>query len=242
MADPWAGFTDQATQPPPQAPQADPWAGFSDAGPNAASAAAEDKGTFLHPKRPASTGWQYTKERLAQYPGLVAGAVLDALKAGPELMRDVATGQTDPLSEEGIRRGFDTAAVISPTSAASRTGLQIARRAAMKDLDEGAAARGLTPAAPIRSPDYRARPASFEAAQTASDLGAPLPAGIVSQTPGIQAATQAARQLPFVGQQIDERVGQTIKAAGERVGNIAEDLAGEVRRTDGRAYHQCSKG
>jgi hypothetical protein len=199
----------------------------------------EDRGTFLHPKRPSTEGWQYVKDRISQYPGLVAGAITDALKAGPSLMGDIVEGRLDAGSPEAVRRSLKAVSILNPTSVASRTGLQLARRAAMQEGDEAAAraaiagqpvpmitARGAPAAAPAPNPDFLPPPANFAAAQTANDLGAPLPAGLVSPTPGVQAATQAARQLPFVGQKIDERVGDTIKAAGGRVGEIAEDLSG----------------
>lgn len=211
MADPWAGFTDQATTPQAvQAQPADPWAGFSDAGPDAKP---EDKGTFLHPKRPTSEGGQYVWDRLKQYPGLVAGTVLDTLKAGPELMGDVVEGRVPATSKEGITRGMEAASVMTGASPAYRTGAQIAGRAT-----------GRLAAPELPNPAYVPPPSNFGMAGVASDLGAPLPAGLVSPNAGVQAATQAARQLPFVGQMIDEKVGNAVKAAGERVNNIAENL------------------
>lgn len=210
------------------APAGMPWE--RDYGEKAAKPA-EDKGTFLHPKRPTSEGWQYTRERLMQYPGLVAGAIADALEAGPKLMGDVVEGRVPATSPEAITRSLDAASFATPVTPARLTGAQIARRTAMADADRAAIAGGAPGGAPMFNPahvdpDIVPPPASAEAAQISKDLGAPLPSGLVSGSPAVQAATQAARQLPFVGQQIDERVAGTIRAAGEKVGGVAEDLSG----------------
>jgi hypothetical protein len=61
-----------------------------------------------------------------------------------------------------------------------------------------------------------------QAAATAQRLGAPLPRGIVSDSPGVNALTARLQSLPFSG--IKERVGNTIEAAGEHLGNLSADL------------------
>jgi hypothetical protein len=64
------------------------------------------------------------------------------------------------------------------------------------------------------------------AAATADELGAPLPRGVVSENPAVQATTGKLRQMPFAGEQIGERVARTGEAAGERIGGIAEGMSG----------------
>ena len=76
-------------------------------------------------------------------------------------------------------------------------------------------------------------PASQSAAATSAELGAPLPRGIASENRGIQAVTQAARQLPFVGQKIESRAASTVEGAGSAVGNIANELGAADRATLG---------
>src|SRR5262249_10254776 len=64
------------------------------------------------------------------------------------------------------------------------------------------------------------------AAQTAADLGAPLPRGVASDSPAVQATTSKLRQIPLAGDAIGQRVGATAEAAGHRIGDIAEQMTG----------------
>lgn len=88
-----------------------------------------DKGTFLHPIKPEGTGLGAVGQRIMQYPGLIAGKIVDALKEGPQLMGDVATGKVDPISREGVERATDVAATFSP-GAPMRAGVKTAAKAA----------------------------------------------------------------------------------------------------------------
>lgn len=63
------------------------------------------------------------------------------------------------------------------------------------------------------------------AAQTAADLGAPLPRGVTSDRPFIQSTTAKLRSVPFAGEKIGERVAGTQEAAGQRVSDIADQMA-----------------
>jgi hypothetical protein len=170
-------------------------------------------------------------EHIAGWPKRIAGAVGDAFMAGPKLMGDVMEGRVDPNSPEAIERSADAAAAYLPGSPAYRTGGAIARRA----LAPGAA-----------NPEFAGAAASpgLRAAQTAADLDAPLPAGLVSENKGVQAATQAARSMPFVGGALDQRVADTIDAAGNEVKGIAEDLSGGVpdRATAGASLRPSLQG
>jgi hypothetical protein len=69
----------------------------------------------------------------------------------------------------------------------------------------------------LNSPAQRAR-------QTAIDIGAPLPRGLVSDVPGVQGLTARLRSFPFSG--IGERVGETAQAAGNRIEDVARGMTG----------------
>jgi hypothetical protein len=87
-------------------------------------------------------------------------------------------------------------------------------------------------------------PAGLQAAQTANELGAPLPVGLATDSKVTQAATKAAQQLPLVGPKIGERAAKTVEAAGGRVGDIADELAGGVvdRASAGAVLRPSIKG
>lgn len=67
------------------------------------------------------------------------------------------------------------------------------------------------------------------AATTAADLGKPLPRGLVSDNPIVQATTAKLRSFPVIGSYISNKVGQTAKAAGERIGEITGQMAGGAK-------------
>jgi hypothetical protein len=64
------------------------------------------------------------------------------------------------------------------------------------------------------------------AAATAEGLGAPLPRGVASDSRALQATTGAVRSIPIVGPKIGQRVEATQEAAGGRIGDIAQGMAG----------------
>lgn len=166
------------------------------------------QGDFFHPVKPAAgSGWRGALERITQYPRIFLGDVLDA----GETLGKVSRGELDAAHPDAIKAASTIAQVGGPAGEFAGTGAQITRRA----LSPG----GANPAQVVPS-------AGMQAAQTAVDVGSPLPAGIVSETPGVKAFTQGFRQVPFVGPGITEKVGETVKHAGGRVGGIAEELSG----------------
>lgn len=70
-----------------------------------------------------------------------------------------------------------------------------------------------------------------KAAETAANLGAPLPRGLASDSPFVQATTQQARQVPWAGKRIDRAVGKTVDAAGNKVGDIVDTLTPAAERS-----------
>lgn len=151
--------------------------------------------------------------------GQLAKGVYDAVT----LPGDVYAGKVDPMSQEGIRRAANAAMFMTPGSAALRGG-------------EGIAGAALTPRS---SPS-----AAITAATTAEELGAPLPVGLATENKALQAATKAAQQLPLVGPKIGEQAAKTVQAAGNKVGDIADELSGGVvdRASAGASLRPSIKG
>ena len=195
-----------------------------------AEAPKEEKGTLRKiaegltggppPEQKGITAESFWPVRLGKQ---IAGAVKSAVTAP----RDVLEGTLDPISPEGIKRAMDVASVATPINPAARAG----------DLAMAGAARRSPGSATAITPN-------LEAATTAAELGAPLPAGLVSENRGVQALTQATRQLPLVGAKIDERLAGTVGKAGEAVTGMAEDLAGGTpdRATAGANLRPSLKG
>jgi hypothetical protein len=63
-----------------------------------------------------------------------------------------------------------------------------------------------------------------QAAATAERFGAPLPRGVTSERPSVQATTAKLRELPFVGERIPERVRRTEEAVQEHIRGIAAGM------------------
>lgn len=118
---------------------------------------------------------------------------------------------SEPGAKEAMSRITEAATVMSPVSPAIRAG--------------GAIVPGVTDTA-LRVTNRP--PGAIEAAQTAVDLGAPLPRGIATENTGIQAITQGSRQLPYVGQKIGDRLSATEGAAGERLAGDTQGLTGGI--------------
>jgi len=152
--------------------------------------------------------------------GQLAKGAVDALT----LPGDVYSGKVQAGSPEELDRARGAALYLTPGSAALRGG-------------EGVAGVALAPRTAEVSP-------SITAAQTAQDLGAPLPIGLATENKGMQAATKAAQQLPLVGPKIGERAARTVSAAGNKVGDIADDLSGGVvdRASTGAMLRPSIKG
>jgi hypothetical protein len=82
----------------------------------------------------------------------------------------------------------------------------------------GAAFHGaLGPRAPQGAPTTPGQ----RAAQTARDIGAPLPRGLTSDSRAVQATTSTLRGLPLAGPRIGHAVDATQQAAGRRIEQIA---------------------
>lgn len=200
MPQPWEmDWSSQKQSAPEQMPWEKDWSGQSDQ---------SQQGDFLHPAKPApGSGWLGALERIGQYPRIFLGELLDA----GETLGKVSRGEIDVTNPEAIKAATTIAQVGGPAGEFAGTGGQIARRA----LSPGAS----NPAEVVPS-------AGLQAAQTAVDVGQPLPAGIVSETPAVKAFTQGFRQVPLVGPTITEGVQSTVRATGRKVGDIAEELGG----------------
>src|SRR5262249_9721978 len=69
------------------------------------------------------------------------------------------------------------------------------------------------------------------AAATAEALGAPIPRGLASDNPAINATTAKIRSLPIIGSRVSSAVDRTQHAAGEAI----EDIAGQMGGISDRA-------
>ncbi len=141
------------------------------------------------------------------WPVRMAKGIANAVTSAATAPRDALEGKLDPMSPEGLSRARDFAMTFSPMNPAIRAGDRVITGASRQE--------SIPPTTP-----------NMEAAQTAADIGAPLPAGIVSENKGVQALTQATRQLPLVGAKIDEGVAKTVGKVGEGVGEISQELSG----------------
>lgn len=138
---------------------------------------------------------------------------------------DAYAGRVDPSSPEGMDRAMKMATFFSPGSVAMRA---------------GESALGI----PMTQKPTMEMPANIHAAKTAEELGAPLPVGLATDSKPLQAATKAAQQLPLVGPKITEQAASTVRAAGDRVGEIADDLSGGIvdRASAGAMVRPSIKG
>ena len=65
-----------------------------------------------------------------------------------------------------------------------------------------------------------------QVAQAAENIGVPISRGIVSDSPGVQALTQASRQLPLIGGRVDEAIQATGRGLEDAVNRGAAQLSG----------------
>jgi hypothetical protein len=170
--------------------------------------AALEAGREQHPY--LATGGEMLGSVMAPLPGMGAAAPAGALaRAGRGLVQGgvggTVFGAGSAISEgkglgniagEGATSGAIGAALGGPLGAA------LGRR---------------LPMAPTRGQ---------RAAATAEGLGYPLPRGVVSDSPFVQASTAKMRQVPFAGERIGQGVERTQEAAGHRIGDIAGQMTG----------------
>lgn len=201
----------------------DPWE--MDWGQTAPPAAASSKAPWEmdwgSAEKPAPSGKSFTEKLGETSWGHLAKDIYGAVT----LPGDVYAGRVDPGSDEAIGRSFEAAKVFTPVPAAMRAG-------------EGVFA------VPMTAKPNAELPAGVRVATTANELGAPLPVGLATDSKPLQAATKAAQQLPLVGPKIGERAARTVEAAGGKVGDIADELAGGVvdRASAGAVLRPSIKG
>jgi hypothetical protein len=151
--------------------------------------------------------------------------IVGAIKRAVTLPRDVVIGKVqlpssegipgsiapdDPGADEALSRIREAATVVNPVNPAIASG--------------GAVIAGATDAIP----KITVRPSAVRAAQTAVEMGAPLPRGVATENTGVQALTHGVRSLPYVGQKIDARLGATADAANTALATDAQALSGGI--------------
>ena len=179
-----------------------------------------------------------------------ASAAYDKARADAQADLDAGSAQHPYWSAAGELAG--AAAVPVPGIAAANAGARVARGAAagalggaaygggsgiskgesggeiLQDMGIGGGLGAVTggvfggllgPHTPVSTRGERA-------AETARDLGAPLPRGVASDSRAVQATTAKMRQVPFAGERIGHAVDNTQEAAGNRVNAIASHMTG----------------
>lgn len=195
-------------------PELDDWVTPSNAGTPAASntAGADD---WVTPAA-AQAAEPHKFGIMDTWPVRIARELYKAGKEFVTLPGDVYAGRVDPLSQEAIGRAASGAMLMAgPMNPAVRAG----------DL----AIPGVLRRGPIAATASEAPAAAATAAQTALDIGKPLPVGVASPNAGVRALAKAAEQLPGVGPRLKEAVGETVTQTGERVGEIANELTGGIK-------------
>lgn len=158
------------------------------------------------------------------YPGLIAGSLAVPLPGG------AAAGAT--RAANALRMGVQGAALgtaqgIGEGVSRAEDPSQIAARAGVGAVT-GFGTGGVLGAVLPRGAGAVLTPGQ-QAARTAADLGAPLPRGVVSDSPFVQSTTARLRQVPFAGERIGAAVHRTEEAAGGRVEDIAGQMTGGTR-------------
>lgn len=157
---------------------------------------------------------------VASFAGEMAGALaapvpgLAAAAAPARIARGAAFGAAGGAAYgagSGISEGKDTAGVLKKGAVGAGLGL----------VTGGVFAGALGPRAAAAASTRGER-----AAETARDLGAPLPRGVTSDRRVVQNTTASLRQVPVVGPRIGQAVEHTQEAAGNRIGDIARGMTG----------------
>jgi hypothetical protein len=170
---------------------------------------------------------------VAFYSGLIGGSLL-LPGLGPELGAAGALGRV----ATGLRTGAVYGGLQGTGEAVSR-GESLPEVA--KSAGKGVVVGGVTGGALHGAVGPREPPlvptGGQRAAETAQDLGTPLPRGVVSDSPVIQRSTAAAQSLPLTGARITGAVRRTQEAAGEHVGDVSSQM---TRGAAGRSAADAS--
>jgi hypothetical protein len=166
----------------------------------------------------------YDQNKLAYGTGAVGGVLAAPVpvvgriaKAGAPLLERIGEGVANGMIGGGlfgaghaIGEGKSVPDVAADTAWGVGTGALL-----------GGAFNGMLGRRPAGAPT-----AADRAAQTAEQLGAPLPRGVVSNSPMIRATTAKMKEVPFGGEKIGEGVERTQAAAAKSVEDLATNLAG----------------
>ncbi len=155
---------------------------------------------------------QHPLEFLAgQFGGSLATPAFGALKAGGLGARFVAGARGGAIGGGAYGVGTQVGQGETDPAAIAKQGT--------RGAIEGAALGG--PLGAVLGPRGLSR-----AGQVAESLGAPLPRGVASASPTVQALTARSKIVPLVGEKISGKVAKTIEAAGEKTTGIARELTG----------------
>lgn len=157
---------------------------------------------------------------VASFAGTMAGAMAVPI---PGLVAAAAPARIARGAAYGAAGGaaYGTGSGVSK----GKSGGEIAKDAAIGGALGGVAGGAFGGVLGPRARPPEATPGA-RAAETARDLGAPLPRGVASDSRAVQATTSKLRQVPFAGERIGHAVEGTQEAAGERIGDIASRMSG----------------
>lgn len=140
------------------------------------------------------------------WPVRLAKTLYEGLHSAATAPQDVLEGRLDPMSQEGIKRANEFAGFTTPMAPGARAGeLAVA----------GASPRPPAPTSPM-----------IDAAQASIEAGQGLPRGKISPNLLVRGATDLLEKAPFIGTPIKKGVAETVGKTGEKIGSMAEDLAG----------------
>lgn len=157
---------------------------------------------------------------VASFAGEMTGALavpvpgLAAVAAPARIARGAAFGAAGGAAYgagTGISKGKDAAGIAKDALIGGGLGA----------VTGGAFGGALGPRAAAAVPSRGQR-----AAETARDLGAPLPRGVASDSRALQNTTATLRQVPVLGPRIGQAVEHTQEAAGRRIEGIATHMTG----------------
>ncbi len=126
--------------------------------------------------------------------------IYEAGKGGFDLTNDVIAGRVDPRSDEAIKKSFEAVGVFNPITPASRFAL-----------------------APVAQAAAEVAPQS-QMVQAGEQIGVPVPRFIASDATSIQRMGQTIRNVPIVGNRVQQAGQEFIGGLERAAGNVADDL------------------
>jgi hypothetical protein len=190
---------------------------------------ADERGQWDNFKAGLSAIWDDPSKLGQVGPGRIVSSAAGAVT----LPGDVATGRIDPQSDEAIARSLDLAGFASPVAMPIRTQgrMGIPRSEQTPTFFENPQAGGPRSAAPPAAAPVASSPVGNPVFEAAQRIEVPIPRGVATESRMMQAATQAARQAPIGGSQVENAVDASLKALSGAADSAAAGAAGVAERS-----------